>query len=156
VSNGLAVRERGYSDAVAPDLERSVASAWEIGPLRAEVHALVSGDGSEEFVDAAVLGTSELLTNCLTHAADVCRLVVWYQPQPPAVRVEVHDRSSVTVQLAPVDSFVPSGRGLQVVAAVATRWGAEASGTGKMVWFEVGPPLTGGTGREARRDDRAG
>jgi hypothetical protein len=105
--------------------------------------------GLDELRDDTMLCASELAANAVLHAAGPFELVA--RPVRPGVRVEVVDRHP---ELVP--SVVPTvgtaqgitaqgttGRGLQLVAAVASRWGYTTSPEWKSVWFEVagaGPP----------------
>ncbi len=88
-------------------------------------------------VDLAVLLTSELVTNAVRYGRGRVRLRV--QQDPPSVRVQVHDDNPrLPVMVAEDDESAESGRGLRLVDALATRWGAEQSTTeGKDVWFEI-------------------
>jgi anti-sigma regulatory factor (Ser/Thr protein kinase) len=55
-----------------------------------------------------------------------------------AVRVEVTDRGGSGVpQLRPVDLDAEGGRGLQLVAGVAARWGWRRRGGWTVTWFEL-------------------
>jgi hypothetical protein len=54
------------------------------------------------------------------------------------VRIEVHDSSRAS--LAPAshrDAEGETGRGLMVVAALASDWGWEPESSGKVVWCEL-------------------
>lgn len=86
--------------------------------------------------DAVLLCTDELVTNAIVHVASEIDVVVRWDDG--VVRVEVHDRSSRPPlrQVHPVDA--EAGRGLQLVEAMAQRWGVAAVDGGKAVWFEVG------------------
>ena len=55
------------------------------------------------------------------------------------MRVEVHDDNPALPTLGPADDeAAESGRGLRLVDALATRWGAEpCPSDGKDVWFEL-------------------
>jgi hypothetical protein len=66
-------------------------------------------------------------------------------PRPPAVRICVTDGGAVTGAGAPAGPSVTgpgplraSGRGLAIVAALASRWGHHAGPGGRTVWFEFG------------------
>ncbi|MGD9705035.1 MAG: ATP-binding protein [Acidimicrobiia bacterium] len=86
----------------------------------------------------AVLVTSELVTNAVKHTNDSCELQAWFCEHPQSIRVEICDASAVLPSVpppAPPDSL--DGRGLALVAALSTQWGAERTPTGKMVWFEI-------------------
>lgn len=86
--------------------------------------------------DAVLLCTDELVTNAIVHVASEIEVVVRWDDG--VVRVEVHDRSSRPPlrQVHPLDA--EAGRGLQLVEAMAERWGVAAVDGGKAVWFEVG------------------
>ncbi|MFI6447365.1 ATP-binding protein [Kitasatospora sp. NPDC050543] len=56
------------------------------------------------------------------------------------LRVHVYDDSPdlpVPRPLPPGEPFATSGRGLLIVAGLATRWGYNRCGKGKIVWFEL-------------------
>ncbi len=117
---------------------RSVATA------RSFVRDTLQGWGFADIVDDAVVLTSELVTNAVVHAgtaADVLCLRI-----EDGVRVEVADRypeREIALQSAPVNMGSPDregGRGLQLCAALATRWGVEYTPTHKQVWFQLDLP----------------
>ena len=115
-----------------PGGPRSAAAA------RRLVHAECDGTGVD--VDAALLCTSELVTNAVLHGRPPVVLEVVVSSS--SVRVEVHDGDlSPVVRRRPVDRESSSGRGLELVAALAERWGSEATPGGKVTWFEL--PGTG-------------
>jgi anti-sigma regulatory factor (Ser/Thr protein kinase) len=93
-----------------------------------------------EVVEAAVLLTSELVTNAVLHAADGT-INVDVDLDLTAVRVEVADASEERPAprvAAPDDT---SGRGLHLVEAMARAWGVERPREdGKVVWFELDVP----------------
>lgn len=97
--------------------------------------------GREDLVDAAALGVSELVTNALLHAEPPIRLRLGGTTKHP--RVEVHDSSARPPDLG-TGAFDEDdehlmrtfGRGLGIVALYSSRWGADVSGDGKVVWFE--------------------
>lgn len=92
------------------------------------------GDDSTE---SAILLTSELVTNALTHGeSPVTVAVSWSGEQ---LRVEVHDRSRCLptpwpVHMAPDDE---TGRGLLLVDTLATDWGFYRTPGGKAVYFTL-------------------
>lgn len=77
---------------------------------------------------------AELAANALVHAGGEFVLRVWWDER--WARVEVHDRSSQMPVLLPPPRST-SGRGLQIVAALARNWGAYRTGRGKVVWAEI-------------------
>jgi anti-sigma regulatory factor (Ser/Thr protein kinase) len=92
----------------------------------------------DAFVDLVLLLTSELVTNAYRHAGSDTRVSVRYAED--RVRVEVRDKGSGEVQLHPLDSERTDGRGLQIVDALAERWGHHSEGDGTVVWFELVHP----------------
>jgi anti-sigma regulatory factor (Ser/Thr protein kinase) len=109
-----------------------VARSWVVREL--------SGLGRDDLADAAALGVSELVTNALLHAEPPIRIRLGGTSTHP--RVEVHDSSRLPpdVESEPLDDedhlMRTFGRGLGLVALYSTRWGADVSDTGKVVWFE--------------------
>ncbi|WP_458246006.1 SpoIIE family protein phosphatase [Streptomyces sp. MAI_2237] len=117
---------------------RSVATA------RSFVRDTLQGWGFADIVDDAVVLTSELVTNAVVHAgtsADVLCLRT-----DDGVRVEVADHypeREIPLQGSPVNMGSPDregGRGLQLCAALAGRWGVEYTPTHKQVWFQLDLP----------------
>lgn len=88
-------------------------------------------------LDSLLLCTSELVTNALLHATPPMELEVVIQES--SVRVAVHDRGAGTVQRRrPIRPDNLSGRGLDIVDTLASRWGSDSTATGKVIWFEIG------------------
>jgi serine/threonine-protein kinase RsbW len=56
---------------------------------------------------------------------------------PDRVRVEVADSEAALPQLRQPDQEATGGRGLAMVALLATRWGTDPTDSGKAVWFEL-------------------
>ncbi|GAB2939550.1 SpoIIE family protein phosphatase [Streptomyces heilongjiangensis] len=119
-------------------VSRSVATA------RSFVRDTLQGWGFADIVDDAVVLTSELVTNAVVHAgtsADVLCLRA-----EDGVRIEVADRypeREIPLQSSPVNMGSPDregGRGLQLCAAMAGRWGVEYTPTHKQVWFQLDLP----------------
>jgi anti-sigma regulatory factor (Ser/Thr protein kinase) len=91
--------------------------------------------------DTAELLTSELVTNALLHTrTDLTVHVLNADPvaAPKAVvRVAVDDGSDTAPAMGDPEPGSVGGRGLPLVAILATRWGWEPLAVGKRVWFEV-------------------
>jgi anti-sigma regulatory factor (Ser/Thr protein kinase) len=90
--------------------------------------------------DDVVLLASELATNAVLHTAsgDGGMFRVAVRLADGVVRVEVHDGGSASPPgVAPFGEPGESGRGLELVAAIATRWGHDGGRNGRVVWFEV-------------------
>jgi anti-sigma regulatory factor (Ser/Thr protein kinase) len=80
--------------------------------------------------------TTELATNAILHAQSAFALSLAVDND--RVRVEVKDASPV-IPKPPTPPAVDSvsGRGLFLVASLATRWGTDGMTDGKCIWFEV-------------------
>ena len=90
---------------------------------------------SDILLDDARLLLSELVTNAGTHARSP--FSVSLRGREAGVRLAVHDRSPAEPTLRPIALDAPSGRGLQIVAALAKDWGVVATPLGKTVWAEL-------------------
>ncbi|MEV5492598.1 SpoIIE family protein phosphatase [Streptomyces bobili] len=91
--------------------------------------------------DEAQLLLSEIVTNALVHADSEVDLRV--RRYPDCLRVEVRDSDphpAINVG-RPGEDQAESGRGMMIVAALASAWGNSPNGRGKTVWFEL--PLAG-------------
>jgi anti-sigma regulatory factor (Ser/Thr protein kinase) len=120
----------------------------EPGVVRAARHAVrdtLRAWGLDPVIgDVTELLVSELVTNSLRYASGPIgvRLV---RPElgetTPSLLVEVSDPlpDPPTERAAEPDD--EGGRGLQLVACTARRWGTRRGRTGKTVWFEL--PVTG-------------
>jgi anti-sigma regulatory factor (Ser/Thr protein kinase) len=98
--------------------------------------------GCPEYADDAALATSELVTNAALHTGTEITMRVSLTDD--GVRVEVHDDGVVVLDEHMVGQPPPSadattGRGFQVVSALASRWGVLAEAVGKTAWFELAP-----------------
>ena len=123
--------------------EIDVHFALEPGPLaprvaRQQVTMLL---GALSGIDRDEVGllVSELVTNAVTHAESVAQIHV--RADEDRLRVEVADRSPERPLVRPIDHSASNGRGLQIVATLADRWGVldgdAEGGEGKAVWFEL-------------------
>jgi hypothetical protein len=98
------------------------------------------GDVDSELSETVLLLTSELTTNAMLHARTDFQVSV-ARPGEEVLRVEVSDGNTRLPQpcMAPADAT--TGRGLALVDALASAWGADRHPRGKTVWFEVRPSL---------------
>ena len=91
--------------------------------------------------DDAMLLASELFTNSLRHSSSGLpgeTVTVTVTVCTCTVRVEVTDRSGPGLpELRPPGDDAESGRGLGIVARLATRWGARRRGGRTVTWFEL-------------------
>ena len=84
--------------------------------------------------DDIVLAVSELVANALLHGGAAEQLRI--RRTPRRVVVEVFDREPTMPRPRIADADAESGRGLQLVRRVASRWGARPVPDGKAVWCE--------------------
>jgi anti-sigma regulatory factor (Ser/Thr protein kinase) len=88
--------------------------------------------------DAELL-VAELVANVVDHAGgDV--LTLEFRRSGARRRIGVVDGSAVRPVIREMSDTAERGRGMQLVAAIAERWGAEEHDGGKRVWFELAPP----------------
>jgi anti-sigma regulatory factor (Ser/Thr protein kinase) len=94
-------------------------------------HAAVGNDTA----DVAALLVSELVTNAHEHAGGPA--VVDVVVDGRSLRVAVEDEDPTLPAPRGIDVEDERGRGLMLVAALASRWGTALTGRGKSVWFEL-------------------
>lgn len=94
---------------------------------------------ADERTDDAMLIVSELVTNAVRHAGT--NVVLTVRVHPDRIRIEVSDGVDELSAMMPgrPDSSRPDGRGLVIVAALASNWGVtrEPDGLGKTVWADL-------------------
>ncbi|MFJ6063411.1 ATP-binding protein [Streptomyces tendae] len=92
--------------------------------------------------DIAALLVSELVTNALRHATGPIgvRLVRGPAGAAGALLVEVSDPLPDPPRERVARPDDEDGRGLQLVASAARRWGTRPGEAGKTVWFELALP----------------
>ena len=112
-----------------PATARSVTEA-----RRFVLDALTNWD-LEAVADTAALLTSEVVTNAVLHARTPLGLVV--RRQKKGISVEVTDGSRRKPQERQATPETTNGRGLALLAQLATTWEVELHKTGKTVRFTV-------------------
>ena len=108
---------------------------------RDAVGRLLGARASVSFVRDALLLTSELVSNAVTHGGGSCELRASFTSPPDHLRVDVIDGSpSIPIVASEVSRRARvGGLGLVLVSEVASDWGvAPVAGGGKSVWFEIG------------------
>ncbi|QQM44054.1 ATP-binding protein [Streptomyces liliifuscus] len=105
----------------------------------------------EDTCDTAELVVSELVTNAIVHTASrhvVCEL----HDGGDLVRIAVRDEGCAPGEPHPSPQRPEEehGRGLLLVAAMCTAWGAQETGPGLLVWAEL--PRSANNGAEPRSD----
>jgi anti-sigma regulatory factor (Ser/Thr protein kinase) len=129
----------------------------ELGAVRSARHVvretLRAWDLDATLSDVTVLLVSELVTNSLRYTAGPIGLRLSLRsrddgpggpdavfPPPPALMVEVSDPLPDPPLERPAGPDDEGGRGLQLVACSARRWGTRMGRAGKTVWFELALP----------------
>ena len=114
-----------------PNLPKSV-------PMARQFAAQAVADQPTEIGDVICAIVSELATNCIRHAGTGFKVRV--EQDPGSIRIECEDVGNGDPVLKSPDVTETSGRGLQIVAALADHWGVVhgQGGFGKVVWATVG------------------
>lgn len=86
-------------------------------------------------LETALLCTDELVTNAILHVASEIDVVMRHVLR--TLRVEIHDGSTRPPLRRVPEIDATSGHGLNLVEALAERWGVAAEDGGKAVWFEL-------------------
>ena len=89
--------------------------------------------------DAALLVT-ELVANVVDHVGDSGPLTLELAVSQDWLRIAVIDSSPVRPVVREASPDRARGRGMQLIEAIADRWGVEDHRGGKRVWFELRPP----------------
>jgi len=111
---------------------------------RGHVRAVVTEWGLAHLADTSELLVSEMVTNAV-QASGQLKIA-----DPAVVRVTVHaDRESVLIRVWDGSDGMPvrqqagpsdnGGRGLTIIDALSTDWGACSEADGKVVWALIGP-----------------
>lgn len=95
--------------------------------------------------DAALM-VSELFGNAVTHGPDGAQVLVACLLGRQGARIVVCDRGGPTQpRLRDGNDLAEGGRGLQVVDALAARWGSFRTARAQVVWCDLGQPLPAAT-----------
>lgn len=108
---------------------------------RTAVRNRLSAWNLDGLADVAALLVSELVTNALRHATGPIGVrLVRPDAADGVLLVEVSDPLPDPPRERVAGLEDESGRGLQLVAHAARRWGTRPGVTGKTVWFELSVP----------------
>jgi CheY-like chemotaxis protein/anti-sigma regulatory factor (Ser/Thr protein kinase) len=92
--------------------------------------------GLGKLLDDALLVTSELVTNAITHADSACH--VRLSLTRSTLRIDVIDTGTGAPEPQPESETEEHGRGLRLVDALTAAWGLDVvPGEGKLVWAEL-------------------
>jgi hypothetical protein len=86
----------------------------------------------------AQLVASELVTNAFQHAPGTDSFELEIIRTTTGVLLALADGSAVRPVIAKLNNDSPTGRGMTLVQALSTRWGAESYRGGKRVWVVLG------------------
>jgi anti-sigma regulatory factor (Ser/Thr protein kinase) len=94
--------------------------------------------GLHEIADAAQLCMSELVSNVITHVGTGTPTTLAVAMNGTCLRIEVHDPDVHSVPTLTQPEFdCETGRGMSLVAGVASRWGVELRPDRKVAWCEL-------------------
>jgi anti-sigma regulatory factor (Ser/Thr protein kinase) len=110
--------------------------ATSVPAARRFVRGLLLEAGQERWVDEAQLAVSELCTNAVLHAHTAFEVTV--QCSDDGVYVQVWDDDAVLPTRRFSDAGSTTGRGMELVEAVASSSGVQTVGPTKVVWFCLG------------------
>jgi anti-sigma regulatory factor (Ser/Thr protein kinase) len=129
-----------HRDGGCPD-ERAIDLAGESADASTARHAtrdFLGGRLPDGTCDEVLLLVSELVTNAVLHARTP--LTVRMHLDTGHLRIEVEDGGDGAPDVHHASHDEVRGRGLQLVAAISTRWGVRSrrdDRPGKVVWFEL-------------------
>jgi anti-sigma regulatory factor (Ser/Thr protein kinase) len=111
-----------------------VGDAGSVRNARSLVRSIMA-EQAAELRDVAVLLTDELVTNAVVHGGG--HFVLTAELGARSLRVAVADPSPASPQVLAPSIEQEHGRGMAIVASLATAWGADTEGAGKEVWFTL-------------------
>jgi anti-sigma regulatory factor (Ser/Thr protein kinase) len=156
------VPPRGYgAGALAPPTHEDAAYSSvfvpvprAVGAVRRFVTGILADWGARDALADAALVSSEMATNAVVHARSAFRVTV--RRSPDGVVVAVEDAGMGRAQPHRARPHELGGRGLDIVQAVADRWGCDNLDHGKVVWAEFASAAPTPTGANGERILHAG
>jgi anti-sigma regulatory factor (Ser/Thr protein kinase) len=117
-------------------LARGPAAAAAAAEARGQVRVAIAAWKAPVDTDAAVLLTSELVTNAVKHAEGET-VMLGIRCGRDRLRVDVHDMSPSLPVLTDASADDEAGRGLMLVSDLSTEWGSYRTPMGKVVYFTL-------------------
>lgn len=108
-----------------------------VAQARRFVRDALTAWGAEDALDDAVLLTSELATNAVTHAGTPFEVVCRVDDRSVQVEVVDHDPARPLPAPREADDLSVSGRGLLMPMLLAAAWGVTYAAGSKTVWFRL-------------------
>ncbi|MFR9788255.1 SpoIIE family protein phosphatase [Streptomyces sp. MB22_4] len=121
-----------------------------VGPVRAECAATLEAWGLGDVGYTAELILSELITNAVRYGSPPIRVRLL---RDRGLICEVADGSSTAPHPRRAAATDEGGRGLFLVAQLATRWGTRYTPRGKVIWAELSPQQDGPGPAEGASED---
>ncbi|MQY13348.1 hypothetical protein SRB5_34940 [Streptomyces sp. RB5] len=119
------------------------AAPAEVSSLRRLLRTRLTLWGLTDVVEQAQICMTELVNNVIHHVGEGTQALLAGSMRGIRLRLEVHDEGAATVPTAMAPAAdCESGRGMQIVDALAEDWGVAAVGTGKVTWCELGTGLS--------------
>jgi serine phosphatase RsbU (regulator of sigma subunit)/anti-sigma regulatory factor (Ser/Thr protein kinase) len=101
------------------------------------VGQVLEGERWAELREVAQLLVSELATNAIRYGAPPVAITVTIDGDRVEVAVADEEQTPPRSSVGPHDELAESGRGLRLVASMASRWGTRTRPGGKTVWFTL-------------------
>lgn len=128
-----------------PVPEGAEVAVHEVGPEFAAIgearrflrNTLARWSVADQVVDTAVLCLDELVTNALIHTQTGCAVRVMLDDGVLTTAVRDAGPAGLPPPVHDDDPLRVHGRGLQLVEALADRWGSELDSVGTTVWFTL-------------------
>jgi len=112
----------GRAPGLAREATRDALSTWHVAHLE----------------ETALLLVSELVTNVVRHArARVLAMALWLEPERASLLIEVHDADPHEPRPRTPGRLEEGGFGFVLIEALAGKWGARQTESGKAVWVEL-------------------
>lgn len=131
-----------------PDGTHGASTTWSMDLRRTSAPVLVRvrrwasrtlAEVDDDQLGDVLLVVTELVTNAYDHGRGAVAVRMSYTPAPCHVRIEVEDSCPEHPVVATPSQTTPGGRGMLIVAKLATGWGVREHREtgGKTVWADV-------------------